>query len=129
MAAKGCSQWVWLCSVRKLSGLPFTADDLVMLTAVCNFAGPASGRSARFVQRTAPDVHVDSPRFRLCALEAKDTYTRGHSERVADYARILGWMLLGMKRHDIDMLVFGAVLHDIGKIGVAEGHSSISPAL
>jgi HD-GYP domain-containing protein (c-di-GMP phosphodiesterase class II) len=56
----------------------------------------------------------------VSSLEAKDTYTRGHSERVSDYARAVG-VALGLKKQDLDMLVFGAVLHDIGKIGVADG--------
>jgi HD-GYP domain-containing protein (c-di-GMP phosphodiesterase class II) len=56
----------------------------------------------------------------VSSLEAKDTYTRGHSERVADYARLLA-QTCGFKRRDLDMVVFGGMLHDIGKIGVSEG--------
>jgi response regulator RpfG family c-di-GMP phosphodiesterase len=117
MAAKGSSVGVALFG-SKVSGLPFTADDLVMLTAVCNFAGPAleGARLYSELHRT----YLSTVRAFVSSLEAKDTYTRGHSERVADYARVLG-QTLGLGRHEIDMLVFGAVLHDIGKIGVAEG--------
>lgn len=117
MAAKGAAVGVALFG-EKVSGLPFTADDLVMLTAVCNFAGPAleGARLYTELHRT----YMSTVRAFVSSLEAKDTYTRGHSERVADYARVLGESL-GMSRHEMDMLVFGAVLHDIGKIGVAEG--------
>lgn len=117
MAAKGAAVGVALFG-DKVSGLPFTADDLVMLTAVCNFAGPAleGARLYSELHRT----YMSTVRAFVSSLEAKDTYTRGHSERVADYARTLG-SAFGMSRHDVDMLVFGAVLHDIGKIGVAEG--------
>jgi response regulator RpfG family c-di-GMP phosphodiesterase len=117
MAAKGAPVGVALFG-HKISGLPFTADDLVMLTAVCNFAGPAleGARLYSELHRT----YLSTVRAFVSSLEAKDTYTRGHSERVADYARVVG-QSMGLGRHEIDMLVFGAVLHDIGKIGVAEG--------
>ena len=53
------------------------------------------------------------------AIDAKDTYTRGHSGRVAvyavDIARRMGWQ--GDK---LEQLFFTALLHDIGKIGVRD---------
>ena len=53
------------------------------------------------------------------AIDAKDHYTRGHSERVGFYAveiaRKLGWNQI-----KLDQLYFLALLHDIGKIGVRE---------
>jgi len=53
------------------------------------------------------------------AIDAKDTYTRGHSGRVAvyavDIARRMGWQ--GDK---LEQLFFTALLHDIGKIGVSD---------
>ena len=53
------------------------------------------------------------------SIEAKDKYTQGHSERVADYAvQIARRMKLG--HHQIQLLRQGAVLHDIGKIGIAD---------
>lgn len=53
------------------------------------------------------------------ALEAKDPYTRGHSERVAAYSVAIAEQLRigGPLLHDIRL---GAELHDIGKIGVRE---------
>ena len=53
------------------------------------------------------------------ALEAKDTYRRGHSERVAKYAAILA-EALGMTADEIYKLSYAASLHDIGKISVPD---------
>jgi response regulator RpfG family c-di-GMP phosphodiesterase len=117
MASKGMPVGVALFGPR-LGGECFTADDLLLLSAVCNFAGPALDSA-----RLYTDLHLtylSTVRAFVSSLEAKDAYTRGHSERVADYARVLG-QGVGVRRRDLDMVIFGAMLHDIGKIGVAEG--------
>lgn len=64
--------------------------------------------------------HSEAIMFSLVeSLEAKDLYTRGHSERVAKYSVILG-KALGLPTRDIEDLRKGSLLHDIGKIGVKE---------
>lgn len=52
-------------------------------------------------------------------LEAKDVYTRGHSERVARYSVLLGRQL-GLGDAEIEDIRRGALLHDIGKVGIKE---------
>lgn len=52
-------------------------------------------------------------------LEAKDVYTRGHSERVAKYSVLLA-KSLGLNPTDVSTIRRGALLHDIGKVGVKE---------
>lgn len=53
------------------------------------------------------------------ALEAKDFYTRGHSERVAEIVVLLG-RHMGTPERDLDYMRKGSLLHDIGKIGIKE---------
>lgn len=53
-------------------------------------------------------------------LEAKDTYTKGHSERVAGYSEKIA-VKLGMGKDKVGFLKEAALLHDIGKLGIHEG--------
>ena len=53
------------------------------------------------------------------ALELKDPYTRGHSERVAGYALMIAERL-GLPEEALTSLSYGSWLHDCGKIGVSE---------
>ncbi len=53
------------------------------------------------------------------AIDAKDTYTEGHSERVAGYSVELG-RRLGMSEDELEHLHYIALLHDIGKIGITD---------
>ncbi len=53
------------------------------------------------------------------ALEAKDKYTEGHSARVSTYSVEIG-KKLGYSKSKLHILKYGAQLHDIGKIGIAD---------
>ena len=54
-----------------------------------------------------------------CALDARDPYTAGHSQRVSDIALKVA-QLMGLKKHDVEKIHIAAHLHDIGKIGVPD---------
>jgi response regulator RpfG family c-di-GMP phosphodiesterase len=117
MASKGHPVGVALFGPR-VAGDGFTAEDLLLLSAVCNFAGPALDSARLYTELHL--TYLSTIRAFVSSLEAKDAYTRGHSERVADYARLMA-QACGFKRRELDMVTFGAMLHDIGKIGVSEG--------
>jgi putative nucleotidyltransferase with HDIG domain len=51
------------------------------------------------------------------AIEAKDPYTRGHSDRVTHFS-VLSAIEIGMSPADVEIIKQAAILHDIGKIGV-----------
>lgn len=53
------------------------------------------------------------------AVEAKDQYTRGHSDRVSEYSVLIG-KKLGLSEDDLHLLKIGGLFHDIGKIGVPD---------
>jgi HD-GYP domain-containing protein (c-di-GMP phosphodiesterase class II) len=53
------------------------------------------------------------------AIDAKDPYTRGHSERVTTYSLQIA-QRCGLADRDLDTVMYAAILHDVGKIGVDE---------
>lgn len=53
------------------------------------------------------------------SLEAKDSYTMGHSQRVADLAEKLA-QVLGLPESEVQYIRLAGLLHDIGKIGIRE---------
>jgi len=64
------------------------------------------------------DQHVlESIESLVRALEARDTYTRGHSDRVNRYSLAIG-QRLGLSAPELAILNHASLLHDIGKIGV-----------
>jgi len=64
-------------------------------------------------------TYLDSVKVLSGAIEAKDPYTRGHSDRVRSLSLRIG-MKLGLNGKKLEDLVFGALLHDIGKIGIKD---------
>lgn len=72
------------------------------------------------------EAYTSTVRSLVTAIEAKDPYTRGHSERVAVYARRLAERM-AFSRADLDLLERAALLHDVGKIGI-ELDTLTSPA-
>ena len=52
-------------------------------------------------------------------VEAKDPYTKGHSDRVAEYSVLIGKQL-GLSEKDLRTLRIGGLFHDIGKIGIPD---------
>ena len=55
----------------------------------------------------------------VSAIDAKDTYTQGHSSRVADYSRMIA-AASGKEDEECDDVYYAALLHDVGKIGIPD---------
>jgi diguanylate cyclase (GGDEF)-like protein/putative nucleotidyltransferase with HDIG domain len=53
------------------------------------------------------------------AVDAKDQYTQGHSQKVSAYAALLA-EALGMTESEVEEIRLGAILHDVGKVGIPE---------
>ncbi len=62
-------------------------------------------------------LFINSVRMLAAAIDAKDPYTRGHSERVARYSVAIG-KNLSLGEQEMRNLRISALLHDVGKIGI-----------
>jgi len=67
--------------------------------------------------RENEDLFLSSIRALAAAIDAKDPYTRGHSERVCRYSIIIA-KNMNLTREDILRIRVSALLHDVGKIGI-----------
>ena len=64
-------------------------------------------------------AYLDSIQTLRYTVEAKDPYTRGHSDRVSKYSVLIG-KYLGLSDSDLKTLEVGGLFHDIGKIGIPD---------
>ncbi len=69
--------------------------------------------------RVLKKAHLDSVKVLAEAIDAKDPYTRGHSERVRRMSLRIATHL-GFPENRLESLEYGALLHDIGKIGIKD---------
>jgi putative nucleotidyltransferase with HDIG domain len=72
------------------------------------------------LKRAARENHelfINSIRALAAAIDAKDPYTRGHSERVARYSSLVA-KEMGLDSEDVRRVRLSALLHDVGKIGI-----------
>ncbi len=65
------------------------------------------------------NAYLESIEILRHTVEAKDPYTKGHSDRVSEYSVLLG-KKLNLPDEDIDILRVGGLFHDIGKIGIPD---------
>ncbi|HEV2063673.1 MAG TPA: HD domain-containing phosphohydrolase, partial [Thermoanaerobaculia bacterium] len=63
------------------------------------------------------ELFINSIRALVQAIDAKDPYTRGHSERVAAYAETIA-AEMGLPADEVEKVKLSGLLHDVGKIGV-----------
>ena len=64
-------------------------------------------------------AYLESVQTLRYTVEAKDTYTRGHSDRVSEFSVLIG-KKLGLPEEQLKILRIGGLFHDIGKIGIPD---------
>jgi HD-GYP domain-containing protein (c-di-GMP phosphodiesterase class II) len=65
------------------------------------------------------DLFMGSIRMLANAIDEKDPYTRGHSERVAFYSMLMA-KHLGMPPEEVERVHLSGIIHDVGKIGIED---------
>ncbi len=101
----------------KLSGDPYTEYDLDIMMFIANSI--ALGMENSHLVTQLQTTYVSTLRSLISIIEAKDSYTKGHTERVASYAMALA-NRMNFDEETLRTILFGALLHDIGKMGVLD---------
>ena len=101
----------------KLSGDSFRNEDLTLLKALAQKASLALENQALYesIYTTLTDTLLSL----VTTIEARDPYTRDHSQRVTQWAVRIA-QRMGLSQEELDMLRFAGYLHDIGKIGIRD---------
>ncbi|MGH9682862.1 MAG: diguanylate cyclase [Candidatus Acidiferrales bacterium] len=66
-----------------------------------------------------PPAVVETVTSLALAIDAKDHYTQGHSQKVSAYAALIA-QSLGLKTAEVEEIRLAALLHDVGKVGIPE---------
>lgn len=70
-------------------------------------------------QENLEKAYLESIQTLRYTVEAKDRYTRGHSDRVSEFSVLIG-KHMGLSEKDLKTLKIGGLFHDIGKIGIPD---------
>jgi HD-GYP domain-containing protein (c-di-GMP phosphodiesterase class II) len=104
-------------ALNKRNGGSFTDDDIGLFEAL-------AGQAATVLQLSR--LYNDTQKLFegvvnvvAGAIDAKDPYTQGHSQRVSDFSVAIAEEL-GLTREEIYHIKIGGILHDVGKIGVPD---------
>lgn len=97
------------------SGESYTADDIEYLKVLASHISLAA-RNAQ-LYHSIEISYLDTVAALAAAVDAKDAYTRGHSERVMRNSVHLS-RALSLPKQEINMIRYSALLHDVGKIGL-----------
>ncbi|MDT7778479.1 MAG: hypothetical protein QOC99_991 [Acidobacteriota bacterium] len=113
----------------KASGEPFSREDRELVRALGRHVGVGlhNHRLLREVERRAAEnrrlyeelkaIYKDTVRSFAVAIDCKDKYTQGHSERVGKYSEIIA-REMGWSDEEVEGIAIAGYLHDIGKLVV-----------
>jgi HD domain-containing protein len=113
----------------KASGEPFTTDDLDVIRAMVRHIGvgihqhrligavKSQAEENRRLYEDLRAIYRDTVRAFAAAIDIKDKYTQGHSERVGKYSEIIA-REMGWGEDEVEGMAIAGYLHDVGKLVV-----------
>jgi putative nucleotidyltransferase with HDIG domain len=96
----------------------FTPSDLQLMSIIANQT--AVSEYNHQLVRTLEQNYLNTLLSLTLILEAKHSYTLGHSQRVTNLALMIG-RKIGLASSELETLKYGTMLHDIGKIAISDG--------
>ncbi|QDV33014.1 HD-GYP domain-containing protein [Tautonia plasticadhaerens] len=107
----------WLVAINPMDGRPFGRDEADLLRPVASLISAQRSNARHYAE--LKELLFGVIRSLTAAIDAKDPYTLGHSERVGRIAVELGEEL-GVSANERGDLYLCGLLHDVGKIGVSD---------
>jgi len=114
---------------RRLAGgdygtrVPVEANNEVgVLAESFNHMGEEIQKAIEQIRQAAhrnKELFMGAIRMLANAIDEKDPYTRGHSERVAFYSSLIA-KHLGMTEEEVERVHLSGIIHDVGKIGIED---------
>jgi HD-GYP domain-containing protein (c-di-GMP phosphodiesterase class II) len=104
-------------AINKCDGGTFDQDDIRLFEALVNQA--ATVLQLSYLYNSTQNLFEGIINVMTNAIDAKDPYTQGHSQRVADFSVAIAEEL-GLPQEEIYHVRIGGILHDVGKIGVPD---------
>jgi HD-GYP domain-containing protein (c-di-GMP phosphodiesterase class II) len=101
----------------KLNGSDFTEHDLGILIPIANTA--AITVEGIRTQKSIIEEGKSTIKALAAAIDAKDPYTRGHSQRVVQFSLMSG-RSFSLSPRELEIIEYAGILHDVGKIGIPD---------
>jgi HD-GYP domain-containing protein (c-di-GMP phosphodiesterase class II) len=98
-------------------GTTFSGDDLKILEALSHQVAIAIDNARLYAN--SKKTFIDTVEALAEAIEKKDRYTGGHTKRVVYYSMCIA-KYLNLTQEELERIRLGAVLHDVGKIGIED---------
>ena len=114
----GTKSYGWILSCNLLKNEEYGTIQASLLNSIASFLGTHLRNIDLYAQQE--ELMLSFVKSFISTLDAKDPYTRGHSERVALIAQQLAKQL-GYSEEFLQEIYLSGLLHDIGKIGVEDG--------
>ena len=101
--------------VNKIDDSQFNSDEMEMLSTIAAQAAISIKNATLYDEQQ--QTYLNTIQALVSAIEASDSYTKGHSERVTRYSLEIG-RRLNLSEDRMQILERASILHDIGKIGI-----------